>query len=165
MKRKHSHKRLHLGEIELNLVPMLDLFLSLIPFLLISAVFLNYGGLFVEAPSFAPANTTSTPTPEEKANTQEINLLFRVEGSQVKVSGYTKGFIAKLPEVQGEFEISNQQGLRDFIAKTMASYSKIVSVLFKASPTTKYQDAVSVLNIVRATKVSPNVVLAVRSIE
>jgi biopolymer transport protein ExbD len=164
LKHRSRHKRLEVGEAELNLVPMLDLFLSLIPFLLISAVFLNYGGLFVEAPSFTPTNTLSQ---NESLNpdSQEINLLFRVDGDQVTVSGYAKGFLAKVPEVNASFATNDRDGLKQYISKVMNEHKKISSVLFKATPTTKYEQAVVVLNIVKSLKVSSNVVLAVRNIE
>lgn len=167
MSSRSKYKRNELGETELNLVPMLDLFLSLIPFLLVSAAFLSYGGLKVETPSFAqnqPVQSEAMPQ-EAPLKIQEIELALRLDQGQIKFSAYDKGFKNKIAEVSGEFSVHDSAAIKTFLSELTKKYSKINSVLFHASVSSKYEEAVAAINYVRAAKVSQNVVLAVRGVE
>ncbi|MDB5037598.1 MAG: hypothetical protein JWQ35_1126 [Bacteriovoracaceae bacterium] len=156
---KLSRKRIN-HETELNLVPMLDLFLSLIPFLLMSSVLVSFGGVYVEAPSYSKAEAQKIENKND-----ELDLAVQIEKGRVSILGYKKGFETKIEAVKGSFDLKDLNGLRSFLTGLQQHYSKIHSSLFHASAETRYQDAVSVLNILRATQVSENLVLAVGAVE
>lgn len=153
-------------ETELNLVPMLDLFLSLIPFLLMSTVLASFGGIVVEAPSYAPSTQAQTEKPKlaESTANLELDIAVQIKNGQVSVLGYKRGFESRVEDVKGEFELKNVEGLRAFLSELHHKYSKIHSSLFHASPETRYEDAVLVLNVIRSTEVSQNLVLAVGAV-
>ncbi len=147
---------------ELNLVPMLDFFLSLIPFLLISTVLATFGGVFVEAPSYKAQSQQQTQPQDKK---EEIDLAVQVADGQIKVFGYKSGYEAKIDSITASFGMVELDKFRAYLGSLHEKYSTIKSSLFHASADTRYEDAVSVLNIVRATKVSNNLVLAVGAVK
>lgn len=151
--RRRNRKLNH--ETELNLVPMLDLFLSLIPFLLMSTVLVSFGGISVEAPSASEASKVT------QANEEEVAISVQIEKGRVHILGYRKGFEVKIAQVDAEFDLKDLKQIRDYLSGLQKQYSKIKSSLFHASPETRYEDAVAVLNLIRATELSQNLVLAV----
>jgi biopolymer transport protein ExbD len=156
--RRRNHKLNH--ETELNLVPMLDLFLSLIPFLLMSTVFVTFGGIYVEAPATAPV------AQESKADDQkEIALAVKIEKGRVHITGYRKGFESRIEDIHGDFELKDLKTIRAYLLDLQKKYSKIRSSLFHASPEVRYEDAVAILNLLRATEISKNLVLAVGAMQ
>ncbi len=147
------------SEYELNLVPMLDMFLSLIPFLLVSAVFVNYGGLMVEAPSFS----AQASTPATTLLAKELDLAVKVTEGNVKITAYSKGFLAKMANLQGDFKADDRAGLELYLAE-MKKNHKIASILFHVDPQIPYQKAVTVLQALRSSELSRHIVLAVRNL-
>ena len=146
-------------DMRLNLFPIMNLFVCLIPFLLMSAVFVHLGGLRVEAPS---------PTSEElekKTKSQPVTLTFKVVGNQVTIAGYTQDFQVKLKNIRGTFSVKNIDSLRTYLEALKKKHRKIGSSLFFASPETKYDSAIKVLNALEASNVSDNVVLAAGVVE
>lgn len=142
-------------ETELNLVPMLDLFLSLIPFLLMSTVLVSFGGVMVEAPSQVASTEAASGAD------QSVSLSVEIEKGRVRISGYRQGFQVKVDQIRGDFDLKDLAQIRSFFSGIQKDYSKVASSLFHASSETRYEDAVAILNLIRATEVSKNLVLAV----
>src|SRR5438105_4572475 len=100
---------------------MLDMFLSLIPFLLMSAVLASFGGIFVEAPSY------STAMQEQKDKKKELDIAIQVDKGRVQITGYRDGFETKVAEVKAEFDMKDYKGLKAYLEDLQKKYSKIRS--------------------------------------
>ena len=157
--RRIRNREMEHGDYELNLVPMLDMFLSLIPFLLLSAAFINYGGVFVEAPSFAAQEQVVVAD----AKSKELDLAVKVSRDDVKISAYSKGFLAKKDDLQGTFKLDDRANLQIYLQTLKKNYV-IASVLFHVDPQIPYQQAVTVLQALRSSDLSKHIVLAVRNL-
>ena len=147
-------------DIELNLVPMLDMFLSLIPFLLVSAAFLNYGGLLIETPSLSSAEEANEV---KRVDEHNLNLAVQVSDSRVTISAYSQGFLSKIEKLTGDFDLTDSSALAQYLGNLKKEY-QIKSVLFHVDSAVRYQKAVGVLQALRKSDLSQHIVLAVKTL-
>jgi hypothetical protein len=127
-----------------------------------STVLATYGGIFVEAPSYKPPSQQDSKKDEKK---DEIDLAVQIASGQIKVFGYKRGFESKISSVTASFGLQEIESFRTYLLSLQQKYSKVNSSLFHASAETRYEDAVQVLNAIRATQVSENLVLAVGAVQ
>jgi biopolymer transport protein ExbD len=142
-------------EIQLNLTPMMDLFVALIPFLILSASFNSLGGIDLQAPA-----ASSNAQTEAKKSTDELWLMFEVHANSVTVQGYEKNFGAERPKVKGVFNLAELDKFKDFLISLEGGQWKMGPSLFHASPDTRYEQAVSFLNVMRGAKSVTEIVMA-----
>ncbi len=148
---------------ELNLAPMMDLFVALIPFLIVSSSFIQLGGFEMQAPSAA---TSTAQAPSKNDQVKEIWLAIEVTESQVKVTGYEKDFAREIPGIKSQFALTELKQLTDYVSSLTAnSNSKMGPSLFHASPETKYENAVAVLNALRSSPAVTEMVMAAGVVE
>src|SRR5438045_289585 len=105
--------------IQLNLNPMMDLFVALLPFLILSTAFVRYGGI----ETHAPAAATTKQTIEQK--TQEVWLSFEVEEKKVTVTGYTKNFEAPRAGLRQSFAMDKLDDLKSYLASVAKKNEKL----------------------------------------
>lgn len=156
MKTKHARRKVDLDS-DLNLVPMLDLFLSLIPFLLMSTVLASFGGIFVEAPKQGPQAAATA----QDSNSKKWSLAIAVDKEQIRVSVYEGSFERKLAERDRNFLVTDREAFKAYIQSLKTEATKITSSLFRATSETRYEVAVSVLSALREAEASESLVLAV----
>lgn len=141
-------------EIQLNLTPMMDLFVALIPFLIMSASFTQLGGIDLQAPS----SKTGTPAKIEASN--DLWLMFEVKGDQIHIQGYDKDFNSTRAQIKGDFTSAQTDQFQIFLSNLEAGKWKMGPSLFHASPETKYEQAILFLNTIRGSKNLNEIVMA-----
>jgi len=151
---------------DINLTPMMDLFVVLIPFLLMSAAFVRLGGVQVAMPSSKSAATELA----DNSKLQTISLTFEVSEKDIKVRGFSDQFVTEVSGVSGEFSLENEaQGLgqlRSFLEGLRSKYQNFGSSLFHAAPTATYEQALHVLDTVHSVAgVSKEIILAAGVVE
>jgi len=143
------------SEGELNLNPMMDVFVGLLPFLIVSSAWMQLGALDLKTPAIQ-ANAA-----EEQKNDadQSIWLEVYVEKEQVSIMGYTASFSRELAQHNRKFDIRKPESLQDFV-KSLKEKNKLGPSLFHASQDTTYEQAAQVLKVLRAKDGVPEVVMA-----
>lgn len=146
---------------DLNLIPVMNLFVCLVPFLLLTAAFVKMGGIHAEMPAAKSGEY------KENANDkrQVIDLVFQVDGSVVEVVGFTQGFSMPLADVQAKFTTNELFSLDAYLQNISEKYPNWGSTLFKASSNTRFEDAVLVLGKLRESKYIKDLVLAAEVVE
>lgn len=163
---KKTHRKKTDLESDLNLVPMLDLFLSLIPFLLMSTVLATFGGISVEAPKVTQAASAETSSNNsQEMNKKEIDVAVLVEAGEIKLAVYEKGFVNRMNEQDAKFSLQDVSAFKKHIEVLKTQFAHINSSLFRAAPDTRYEEAVAVLNALRSTDLSKALVLAVGAVK
>lgn len=153
-------KRQTQEEIHLNLTPMMDLFVALIPFLIISASFNALGGIDLQAPAASAGHTA-----EDQKLSNDLWLMFEVKENVVSVQGYEKDFGRERPQIKGEFNSADLEKFKNFLASLEGGSWKMGPSLFHASPETRYEQAVSFLNVIRGAKNVTQIVMAAGVVE
>jgi len=141
---------------ELNLIPIMNLFVCLLPFLLLTAAFVRMGAVRVELPK-AQAGEINPAKPKA---TQQVDLVFMMTGKQVVVTGYTDNFSMPVNSIQASFSSRDTKSISKYIDKLSEQKTNLGSALFKANPQTRFEDAVKVLSTLRKDKALKSVVLA-----
>jgi biopolymer transport protein ExbD len=128
-----------LVEDDLDIMPLMNLFVALIPMLLISAVFLNVTVIDMEAP---PDSQTAA---EDMSGTEPLHLavtiregFFVVEGNKLE-----KAVIDRSEE-------DAETALSEALATVVAAYPKNQDVMIISEAATQYNDIITVMDITRA---------------
>ncbi|TVQ77932.1 MAG: hypothetical protein EA369_08135 [Bradymonadales bacterium] len=139
---------------ELNLIPVMNLFVCLIPFLLMSAAFVQLGAIDAETPSQTEKKAESTePNPS-------VQLIVQVSPEAVQISAYTRSFQNRLEGVDLRFALHDLNALSQGLEKLVEEHSSIDSTLFRVGGESAYKDAVAVLAQLRKTEGLGKLVLA-----
>lgn len=160
-KDRHERRRKEEEGTELNLIPVMNLFVCLVPFLLLSAAFVRLGGVGAEVPS--KSNKEVQLTQNEKD--QVVDLLFQLDQQQLTITGFTQGFGESLEGLKVSFPIAEKKALANYLSDLKEKHPRIGSSLFKASDESRFEDAVSVLAVLRRNDSLKNIVLAAEVVE
>jgi biopolymer transport protein ExbD len=120
---------------DLELMPLMNLFVAMIPMLLISAVFLNVTVIDMKAPSDQAADTPQSESLGLSVTIQEAS--FVIEGR-----GLQKTVIARA-------DTDADQQLGGALAQVAASHPDNKDVVIVSQPDTNYGDIVAVMDISR----------------
>lgn len=146
---------------DLNLIPVMNLFVCLVPFLLLTAAFVQMGGVQAEMPAAQIGQLQES----QKDQNQIVDLVFQIDGTNIEVVGFTHGFRMPIDEVQAKFTTEELTGLDSFLDLIHEKYPNWGSTLFKASSSTRFEDAILVLSKLRENKLIKNLVLAAEVVE
>lgn len=127
-------------DFELNLAPIIDCFVVLITYLLVTASFLALGSLDVTLP-----NVADSANGEVAGSEPGLNLRLHLRGD----GGIDFG-MATANGGQGEHERISLEQLAKRIAVVKASARVPEGVVFSADPAVRYRDVVKVVEIARA---------------
>jgi biopolymer transport protein ExbD len=153
-RRKHQDRE---EEIEINLVPMIDFFVALIPFLLLTAAFVHIGGVPVTIPSISYHDSKS---PKETKKSDSVRLAIDIQGDQIVVSAYTDDFEKAIIELQRTFPLEKLSAMTDYLKEAQFKFPKLDLALVHASKKTSYQDLVRVVEFLEKSQIFKKVVLA-----
>ncbi len=159
-------KRRHEEAPDLNVTPMVDLFVSLIAFLLITAAFVRIGGVKVNMPS-AKAAAESTM---QKSDKLTVSLTFEVANNAVEVNGFSDAFATEVPQIKKTISLEDSKAgmaqLHAYLTELKTKYESFGSALYHASPTTTYEIAVQVLDTIQSVQgISKDTILAAGVVE
>ena len=151
--RNHGNRRPQEAE-ELNLIPVMNLFVCLIPFLLMSAAFVQLGAVDAETPS------RGAPASEESAEVkQEIRLIVQVDSKHIRLSAFSDAYQTRLPDYDQMIAMDDRSALQERL-KEIAEATQVHSTLFRVESETAYSSAIGVLQEIRQTENIGKVVLA-----
>ncbi len=162
---KRWMKKNHVEPADLNLTPMMDLFVALIPFLLLSAAFVRIGGIHVNM----PANQTTASAQQQKPE-KIVSLTFELSENAIKIQGFSDQYTSLIPGLDVSIPVANSRegmkALTDYLSGLRAKHEKFGSALFHASPKVSYELSIRTLDIIHSVKgVASETILAAGVVE
>ena len=145
-------------ETELNLNPMMDIFVGLVPIMLVTASFSHYSAVQTTLPSKEISQSTEKPA-------EEVRLTFEVQDTFVLVSGFNSGFDKPIAALNQRFSTADLSKLKQEIEAIKVRYPKLGPTLFYATASTPFQTAIDVLDLIKSTIKTSDVVLAAGVVE
>ncbi len=141
MNLKQSMKRRlrgHAGETDVNLTAVMNIFLILIPFLLLTATFMRIAVLELTLPSLERRDRTASAQPQQSI---VLNILqIRDEGFLLKSPNLT---FPELPRFGGEY---NWQGLKEQLQRIKKKYPDSEDVIISPANTIRYETIIAVMD-------------------
>ena len=138
---------------ELDLIPVMNLMVTLIPFLLLGAAFYHLGVIPTSLPNNVPGSDAPPPT-EIK-----VSLILAITASELALTGTVTGpdpeqNEAIKDEIKRNFPLQGKAGydtkaLQDHLEKLKDQYPKSDTVLVKPEEQIKYEVLVGVLDAIR----------------
>lgn len=131
----------------MSLIPIMNLFVALIPFLMISAAFVRLGQIDVTLPGESSKAETSN------GKDLSLSLGFKLENDKLTVEEFRSGFAEPVAAVKREFSVDHLEGVAPYLRELRSRYGEVTTSLFYATPETPYLKAVKVLNAVKTSGV------------
>lgn len=133
---------------EVNLIPVMNLFVVLIPFLLMSAAFYHVSVI----PTSLPSQTDESS--DIAADEQSVTVNIVVEPDQIQISASSalldeetlSGLSASIPKKEDRFDL---EMLGRALYAIKLKYEKSDTVILLPSPEVEYQDVVMILDTAR----------------
>lgn len=146
---------------DLNLIPIMNLFVCLLPFLLLSAAFTQFGAVDSELPSSGSEKQEQAQLKDQKQN---VELVFEIGNQFVTVTGFKNGFAQAIVGVKARLDIDDPEALEKFIKETKEKYTEVSASLFRVDSGVPYQKAIKVLAQLRRNQELPAITLAAESL-
>ncbi len=138
---------------ELNLMPIMNLFVILIPFLLLTAAFVKNATIQLYLP-----NMSSEPVPQENPenNSQKINLTLAVgeEGLQIGGADSILPVIKKIEDKKTGKMVHDFKTLRETLIKIKKAYPETENIILMPQDETKYDLVVRLMDATRGTVIT-----------
>ena len=134
---------------ELELMPMLNVFISIIPLLLLSAAFVQLAVIPTALPASADAPPSASVAAEEKLS---LSIIVRADAYVVEANGATVSTIAR-PDHAASGDATAQAARAQLgvaLAAIAAQHPAHREVKIVADPTTRYEDIIDVMDVSRA---------------
>lgn len=161
MSQKNRRKRPEQSD-DLNLIPVMNLFVCLLPFLLMTAAFTQLGAVDSELPSQREAADQSSELPQEKA--EKVELVFEVKTDQLVVTAFTHGYSRPLPNLKVSLAQDDEIALQSFLNELKGQFQSISSSLFKVDAGVSFDAAIQVLSRLRQNDDLPAITLATEAL-
>ncbi len=135
-------------EIEVNLIPVMNLFVTLIPFLLLAAAFYHVGVI----PTSLPSQTDETSDIAADTRSVTVNLLIEPEKIQLSASNAVldeeslAALLLTIPRTEKGFDL---ELLGKALHKIKLMYDKSDTVIVLPSDNVEYQDVIRILDTAR----------------
>jgi biopolymer transport protein ExbD len=134
VRRHHAHYR---GRNDLNMVPMIDMMVILVFFLIFTAVFSKTNILELNLPS---SDTSSQPLPPG------LQLEIIVRKDLLDVADRNTGLLKSLPSMSGSYDL---RGLSDFLRVVKLKFPQLQDATVLLDPEIPYDVLVQVMDTVR----------------
>ncbi|MCP4676371.1 MAG: hypothetical protein GY854_12840 [Deltaproteobacteria bacterium] len=135
-------------ELEVNLIPVMNLFVTLIPFLLLAAAFYHVGVI----PTSLPSQTDGTSDIAADARSLTVNLLVEPEKIQLSVSNAVldeETLAALSLTLEKTDKGFNLDLLGEALHQIKLNYDKSDTVIVLPTDNVKYEDVVRILDTAR----------------
>jgi biopolymer transport protein ExbD len=133
-----NHARYHHGRDDLNIVPMIDMMVILVFFLIFTAVFSKTNILQLNL----PASSTTTPLDLPK----DLKLEVIIRPDDLVVNDRNSGPLHTIPNTADGYDYAN---LSEFIRRIKAQFPQMTDATVLPSPATSYDTLVQVMDAVR----------------
>ena len=134
---RRNHARYHQGRDELNIVPMIDMMVILVFFLIFTAVFSRTNVLSLNLPS-----SQSTPVDLPK----DLQLEVIVHANELVVNDRNSGPLKVLPNAAAGYDLN---GLSEFIRAVKSKFPAKTDATVLLGPDIPYDTLVQVMDTVR----------------
>jgi biopolymer transport protein ExbD len=135
---RRNHARYHQGRDDLNIVPMIDMMVILVFFLIFTAVFSKTNILQLNLPA------ASTAAPLDLPKTLKLEVIIRPD--ELIVNDRNSGPLKSLPNTPTGFDLD---GLSEFIRRVKSQFPDMTDATVLPSPATSYDTLVQVMDTVR----------------
>ena len=125
----------------LNLVPFIDLFSTMIIFLLATVIWDQLAGIQTSLGSSGQSSTTSIKTPDEIVKKVTSNVKITVGENYIEL--FDSGKSERINKVDGVFDLSP---LETFVKASRLKYPTKSDIVIYAADTARYDDVVLVLD-------------------
>jgi biopolymer transport protein ExbD len=134
---RRNHARYHEGRDDLNIVPMIDMMVILVFFLIFTAVFSKTNILQLNL----PASSTAVP---DLPKGLKLEVIIRPD--DLVVNDRNSGPLKALPNTATGLDLD---GLSEFIRRVKSQYPDMTDATILPSPATSYDTLVQVMDTVR----------------
>ena len=134
---RRNHARYHQGRDDLNIVPMIDMMVILVFFLIFTAVFSKTNVLQLNLPS-------SQSTPIDLPKTLQLEVI--VHANELVVNDRNSGPLKTLPNVAAGYDLN---GLSDFMRAVKSKFPTMMAATVLLGPDIAYDVLVQVMDTVR----------------
>jgi biopolymer transport protein ExbD len=135
---RRNHARYHHGRDDLNIVPMIDMMVILVFFLIFTAVFSKTSILQLNLPA------SSTEVPLDLPKTLKLEVIIRPD--DIVVNDRNSGPLKSLPNTPAGLDLD---GLSEFIRRVKSQFPEMTDATILPSPSTSYDTLVQVMDTVR----------------
>ena len=135
---RRNHARYHQGRDDLNIVPMIDMMVILVFFLIFTAVFSKTNIVPLNLPA------ASTAAPLDLPKTLKLEVIIRPD--ELVVNDRNSGPLKTLPNTPTGIDLD---GLSEFVRRVKAQFPAMTDATVLPSPATSYDTLVQVMDTVR----------------
>jgi biopolymer transport protein ExbD len=135
---RRNHARYHQGRDDLNIVPMIDMMVILVFFLIFTAVFSKTNILQLNLPA------SSTEVPLDLPKDLKLEVIIRPD--DIVVNDRNSGPLKILPNTPTGLDLD---GLSEFMRRVKSQYPQMTEATILPSPATAYDTLVQVMDTVR----------------
>jgi biopolymer transport protein ExbD len=135
---RRNHARYHKGRDDLNIVPMIDMMVILVFFLIFTAVFSKTNILQLNLPA------SSDAVPVDLPKTLKLEVIIRP--NDIVVNDRNSGPLKLLPNTPSGVDLD---GLSEFIRRVKSQFPQMTDATILPSPATSYDTLVQVMDTVR----------------
>ncbi len=134
---RRNHARYHEGRDDLNIVPMIDMMVILVFFLIFTAVFSKTNILQMNLP-----NSNAAPLDLPK----DLKLEVIIRPDDLVINDRNSGPLKTLANTPNGYDLD---GLSEFIRRVKSQYPQMTEATILSSPATTYDTLVQVMDTVR----------------
>jgi biopolymer transport protein ExbD len=134
---RRNHARYHHGRDDLNIVPMIDMMVILVFFLIFTAVFSKTNVLQLNLPA-------ASTTPADLPKTLKLEVIIRPD--ELVVNDRNSGPLKTLPNTAAGLDLD---GLSEFMRRVKSQFPDMTDATVLPSPATSYDTVVQVMDTVR----------------
>jgi biopolymer transport protein ExbD len=135
---RRNHARYHHGRDDLNIVPMIDMMVILVFFLIFTAVFSKTNILQLNLPA------SSTTTPLDLPKGLKLEIIIRPD--DLVINDRNSGPLRVIENTAGGYDFAN---LSEFMRRIKAQFPQMTDATILPSPATSYDTLVQVMDVVR----------------
>ncbi|HXC09319.1 MAG TPA: biopolymer transporter ExbD [Steroidobacteraceae bacterium] len=135
---RRNHARYHEGRDDLNIVPMIDMMVILVFFLIFTAVFSKTNILQMNLPNNSNAAPLDLP--------KDLKLEVIIRGDDLVINDRNSGPLKTLANTPNGYDLD---GLSEFIRRVKSEYPQMTEATILSSPATTYDTLVQVMDTVR----------------
>jgi len=135
---RRNHARYHTGRDDLNIVPMIDMMVILVFFLIFTAVFSKTNILQMNLPNNSNAAPLDLP--------KDLKLEVIIRPDDLVINDRNSGPLKTLANTPTGYDLD---GLSEFIRRVKSQYPQMTEATILSSPATTYDTLVQVMDTVR----------------
>jgi biopolymer transport protein ExbD len=135
---RRNHARYHQGRDDLNIVPMIDMMVILVFFLIFTAVFSKTNILQLNLPS------ASNAVPLDLPKTLKLEVIIRPD--DIVINDRNSGPLKTLPNTSTGLDLDS---LSEFMRRVKSQFPQMTDATILPSPATSYDALVQVMDTVR----------------